>query len=159
MKKIYIEQLKGFIVQRQEKKVCKLVKSLYDLKQVSKQWHEKIDNAMITNGFKINECDKCDYIKYTENGYVILCLYVDDMLIVGSDDKMVTSTKKLLNSKFYLKDMRLADVNLEIKITRISDDLILNQPHYVKKILENFNKDDSRVVRIPLDNSLRLSKN
>ena len=100
-----MEQSKGFIVIGQEKKVCKLAKSLYGFKQTLKQWHEKFDNAMITNGFKINECDKCDYIKYTENGYVILCLYVDDMLIVGSDDKMVTSTKKLLNLKFEMKYM------------------------------------------------------
>ena len=48
---IYMEQPEGFIVPRQEKKVCKLVKSLYDLKQTSKQWHEKFNNTMITNGF------------------------------------------------------------------------------------------------------------
>ena len=54
-----MEQLDGFIVPGQEKKVCKLVKSLYGLKQAPKQWHEKFDNIMITNGFKINECDKC----------------------------------------------------------------------------------------------------
>ena len=79
---IYVEQLEGFIVPGQEKKICKLVKSLYGLKQASKQWHEKFDNVMITNRFKINKCDKCVYIKDTKNGYVILCLYVDDMIIV-----------------------------------------------------------------------------
>ena len=80
-----MEQLKGFIVPRQEKKICKLAKSLYGFKQAPKKWHEKFDNAMITNGFKINECDKGVYIKDIENGYVILCLYVDDILIVGSN--------------------------------------------------------------------------
>ena len=54
--------------------------------------------------------------------------------------------------------MRLADVILGIKITRISNSLILNQSHYVDKILEKFNKDDFRVARTPLDNSLHLSK-
>ena len=108
---------------------------------------------MITNGFKINECDKCVYIKDTKNDYVIRCLYVDDMLIVGSDDKI------MLNSRFDMKDMRLADVILGIKITRISNRLILSQSHYVDKILEKFNKDDSGVARTPLDNSLHLSKN
>ena len=156
---IYMEQPEGFIVPGQEKKVCKLVKSLYGLKQAPKQWHEKFDNTMITNGFRINECDKCVYIKDTENGYVILCLYVDDILIVGSDDKMIKSTKNMLNSKFDMKDMGLADVILGIKITRISDGLILSQSHYVDKILEKFNKDDSGVARTPLDNSLHLSKN
>ena len=54
--KIYMEQLEGFIAPGQEKKVCKLVKSLYGLKQAPKQWHEKFDNIMMSNDFKINEC-------------------------------------------------------------------------------------------------------
>ena len=52
---IYMEQPKVFIVPGQEKKVCRLVKSLYGLKQTPKQWHEKFDNAMMSNGFRINE--------------------------------------------------------------------------------------------------------
>ena len=139
---IYMEQPEGFIVPGQEKKVYKLVKSLYGLKQTPKQWHEKFDNTMITNGFRINECDKCVYIKDTKNGYVILCFYVDDILIVSSDDKMIKSTKNMLNSRFDMKDMGLTNVILGIKITRISDGLILSQSHYVDKILEKFNKDE-----------------
>ena len=65
----------------------------------------------------------------------------------------------MLNSRFDMKDMGLADMILGIKITRISNRLILSQSHYVDKILEKFNKDDSGVARIPLDNnSLHLSK-
>ena len=96
---IYMEQPEGFVAPGQENKVCKLVKSLYGLKQAPKQWHQKFDQAMIESGFKINECDKCVYVKNTENGYVILCLYVDDMLIMGSCEKMIKSTKAMLNSK------------------------------------------------------------
>ena len=55
---IYMEQPEGFIVPGQENKVCRLVKSLYGLKQAPMQWHEKFDSVMMTNGFKINECDK-----------------------------------------------------------------------------------------------------
>ena len=95
---IYMEQPEGFTAPGQERKVCKLVKSLYGLKQAPKQWHEKFDKVMMSNGFKINECDKCVYMKDTRNGYVILCLYVDDMLIVGSNEYMINTTKKLLNS-------------------------------------------------------------
>ena len=89
---------------------------------------------MMLHGFKINECEKCVYVKVTEHGYVILCLYVDDMLIVGSNDKMITSTKNMLNSRFDMKDIRLPDVLLGIKIIRTSDGLILSQSHYVDKI-------------------------
>ena len=57
---------------------------------------------------------------------VILCLYVDDMLIVGSDDDMIKSTKNMLKSKFDMKDMSLADVILGIKISRASNEFILS---------------------------------
>ncbi|KAK8685120.1 hypothetical protein V6N13_041128 [Hibiscus sabdariffa] len=85
---IYMEQPEGHVVPGQERKVCKLVKSLYGLKEAPKQWHEKFDNVMMTNGFKINECDKCVYVKTTDIGYVILCLYVEDILIFGSNNEM-----------------------------------------------------------------------
>ncbi|GKB74704.1 retrovirus-related pol polyprotein from transposon TNT 1-94, partial [Tanacetum coccineum] len=102
---IYMNQPEGFIAPGQEGKVCRLVKSLYGLKQAPKQWHQKFDHTMLESGFKINECDKCVYVKDTSAGYVILCLYVDDMLIVGSNDKIIRSTKDMLKSKFDMKDM------------------------------------------------------
>ena len=71
------------------------MKSLYSLKQAQKQWHQKFDSVMLADDFKINECDKCVYVKDTKYGYVILCLYVDEMLIIGSDVKMVKYTKAI----------------------------------------------------------------
>ena len=62
-----------------------------------------------------------------EHGYVIVCLYVYDMLIVGSDDKMIASTKNMLNSRFDIKDLGLVDVILGIKIKRTLDGLILSR--------------------------------
>ncbi|XP_071719215.1 uncharacterized protein [Rutidosis leptorrhynchoides] len=127
---IYMEQPAGFKAPGQERKVCKLVKSLYGLKQAPKQWHQKFEHVMLDLGFKINECDKCVYVKDTLDGYVILCLYVDDMLIAGSNEKMIKSTKDMLKSKFDMKDMGLADVILGIKITRTHSGLVLSQTHY-----------------------------
>ena len=154
-----MEQPEGVISLRQEKKVYRLVKSLYGLKQALKQWHQKFDSVMLANDFKINECDKCVYVKDTENGYVILCLYVDDMLIIGSNDKMVKSTKAMLSTRFDMKDMGLADVILGVKILRTSDRLVLSQTQSVDKILNKFSKDDSSVARTPLDVNLHMSKN
>ena len=123
---IYMEQPEGFIVPSQEKKVCRLVKSLYGLKQAPKQWCEKFDSVMMTNGFKINKCDKCVYVKNTEHGPVIICFYVDDMLIMGSNNEVIKTTKKMLNNKFNMKDFGVADVILGIKISKTSNELILS---------------------------------
>ena len=56
--------------------MCKLLKSLYGLKQVPKQWHEKFDRTLISADFVVNEADKCVYYRYGGGEVVILCLYV-----------------------------------------------------------------------------------
>ena len=135
------------------------MKSLYGIKKAQKQWHQKFDSVMLANDFNINECDKCVYVKDAENGYIILILYIDDMLIIGSDDKMVKSTKAMLSTRFDMKYMGLDDVILGVKILRTSDGLVLSQSHYVDKILNKFSDDDSGVARTPLDVNLHMSKN
>ncbi|GJT91176.1 retrovirus-related pol polyprotein from transposon TNT 1-94 [Tanacetum coccineum] len=137
---IYMNQSEGFIAPGQDGKDCRLVKSLYGLKQAPKQWHQKFDHTMLESGFKINECDKCVYVKDTSSGYLIMCLYVDDMLIIGSNDKMIKSTKDMLKSKFDMKDLGLADVILGIKIIRTQNGLVLSQAHYMEKILNTHNR-------------------
>ncbi|XP_075479484.1 secreted RxLR effector protein 161-like [Primulina tabacum] len=58
-----------------------------------------------------------------------------------------------------MKDLGLADVILGMKIHKTSEEVVLSQSHYVDKILEKFNKDDSALARIPIDTSQHLSKN
>ena len=82
---VYIDQPEGFILPENETKVCKLIKSLYGLKQAPKQWHHKFDSCILANGFIPNGTDKCIYSKVTKDYGVIICLYVDDMLIIGTN--------------------------------------------------------------------------
>ena len=79
---VYMEQLEGFVLPRNEKKVCKLVKSLYSLKQALKQWYEKFDLVILLDGFVHNSFNKCMYSKFTKEYEVIVCLYVDNILIL-----------------------------------------------------------------------------
>ncbi|GJU04639.1 V-type proton ATPase subunit B2 [Tanacetum coccineum] len=66
-----------------EDKVCKLIKSLYELKQTLKQWYQKFDEVVLS-GYLFNQADKCVYSKFDESGKGdLVCLYVDDMLIFG----------------------------------------------------------------------------
>ncbi|GJS57918.1 zinc finger, CCHC-type containing protein [Tanacetum coccineum] len=91
---VYINQPRGFILPGNENKVCKLVKSLYGLKQTPKQWHQKFDEVVFSNGYLLNQADKCVYRKFNESGIgAINCLYVDDMLIFGTDQDQVNLTK------------------------------------------------------------------
>ena len=117
-----MEQPKGFIVSGKEKKVFRLVKSLYGLNQAPKQWHAKFDQIMLTNGFKINECDKCVYIKNVMNYVVIVCLYVDDMLIMSKEIDDINATKSMLSIKFDMEDLGVADLILGARIIKTPRD-------------------------------------
>ena len=114
---------------------------------------------MLSNDFKINGCDKCAYTKNTQSEYVIVCLYVDDMLIIGSNNDVIKATKKMLTNYFDMKDMGVADVILGIKIAKTSSGLILYQCHYIEKILKRFNQYDDSPIKTPIDLNLHLAKN
>ena len=70
---------------------------------------------MIKDGFSINECDKCVCTKTVRNASIIVCLYVDDMLILGTNIEIIKSTKRMLSNNFDMKDLGVADVILGIK--------------------------------------------
>ena len=94
---IYMDQPDGFVISRQENKVCRLLKSLYGLKQAPKQWHEKFDKTLTSAGFSVNEADKCVYYRYGGGQGVILCLYIDDILIFGTNTVVIDEVKSFLS--------------------------------------------------------------
>nr|GEU96480.1 zinc finger, CCHC-type [Tanacetum cinerariifolium] len=110
---VYMNQPQGFIMPDNENNVCKLIKSLYGVKQAPKHWHQKFDKVGLSNGYLLNQANEYVYSKFVKSGKrVIICLYVDDMLIFGTDQVQVDLIKEFLSSKFSMKDMREADVIL-----------------------------------------------
>lgn len=91
---IFMHQLERFIVQGKENLVCKLTKSLYNLKQAPRQWYKKFDNLMCNSGYIRRQEDHCCYVRHFDNSYIILLLYVDDMLFAGSSVVEINNPKK-----------------------------------------------------------------
>ena len=151
---IYMEQPDGFVLDGQEGKVYKLLNSLYGLKQAPKQWHEKFERTLIAAGFVVNEADK--YVHYRHGGGegVILCLYVDDILIFRTNLNVIKEVKNFLSRCFEMKDLGVADVILNIKLLRDDDGgIALLQSHYVEKILSRFGYSDCKPSPTPYDAS------
>jgi len=157
---IYMDQLDGFVANGQERKVCKLLKSLYGLKQAPKKWHEKFDRTLTSAGFTMNKADKCVYYRYDWGDGVILCLYVDDILIFGNNINVIEEVKGFLSSNFEMKDLGEADVILNIKPLREGNGgVTLVQSHYVEKVLNRFGYSDCTPAPTPYDPSVLLRKN
>jgi hypothetical protein len=93
-------------------------------------------------------------MKNTDKYYAILCFYMSDMLILGNNNHMIKSTKKILTNKFDIKNLGVADVILWIQISRIFDGLVLSESYYVEKILDKLSKGDNSTVKTPIDISI-----
>ena len=98
-------------------------------------------------------------MRNTNKSYVIVCLYVDDMLALGSNDHMIKSTRKMLTNKLDMKDLSVANIILKIKSSKKYNGFILSLFYYVEKILKKFSKDYNSNVKIPIDISVYMSKN
>ncbi|KAI3735576.1 hypothetical protein L6452_15082 [Arctium lappa] len=157
---VYMKQTEGFVMPDMEHKVCKLVKSLYGLKQVPKQCHQNFDEVILSNGFMLNQADKCVYSKFDTSGNgVIICLYVDDMLIFGTDQNQVDKTKEFLSSSFSMKYIEESEVILGIRIKPENKGIAITQSHYIEKVLKKLNFFDCSLVSTPYDPSLKLMPN
>jgi hypothetical protein len=157
---IYMEQPARFVANGQEGMMCKLLKSLYGLKQAPKQWHEKFDRTLTSVGFVVNEADKCVYYRYGGGEGVILWLYVDDILILGTSLDVIKETKDFLSNNFEMKDLGEDDVILKIKLLREGNGgVTLVQSHYVEKVLSRFGYSECEPAPTPYDPSKLLKKN
>ena len=83
---IYMDQLDGFQIKGQEGKVCRLKKSLYGLKQYSRQWYLKFHQAILDIGYEMSPLDHCVYVWRDKEKLALLSLYVDDILLASNCD-------------------------------------------------------------------------
>ncbi|GJZ94881.1 zinc finger, CCHC-type containing protein [Tanacetum coccineum] len=153
---IAIALIHNLIIHQMDVKITFLNGDL-DEEQAPKQWHQKFDEVVLSNGYLLNQADKCVYSKFDETGKgVIIFLYVE---IFGTDQVQVDLTKDFLSSRFSMKDMGEADVILGIRIKHESNGIAISQSYYIEKVLKKFNYFDCTPVSTPMDTSEKLMPN
>jgi hypothetical protein len=111
-------------------------------------------------GYKRCSTDHCVYIqRLSADDFIILLLYVDDILIVGKNVSRIVKLKKELSKSFAMKDLGPAKQILEMRIERdiSSNKLYLSQERYIEKVLQKFKMDNAKVVGCPLAAHFKLS--
>ena len=94
-----------------------LKKSLYRLKQTPRQWYKKFESVMGEQGYRKTISNHCVFVqKLFDDDFVILLLYVDDILIVGRNVSTIDKLKKQLSKSFSMKDLGPTKKILSIRI-------------------------------------------
>jgi hypothetical protein len=140
---IYMEQPPGYI-QNDSSLVCRLKKSLYGLKQAPRAWYAKMDSFLIATGFSRCHSDPNVYTKKVGSHLIILVLYVDDLILTGSDSKLLNHVKTSLKKKFEMTDLGFLHYFLGLQVLQTNEGIFLSQSKYACDLLHRFHMDDCK---------------
>ncbi|KAK1431336.1 hypothetical protein QVD17_07793 [Tagetes erecta] len=150
---VYMTLPEGYY-NKNESKVCKLIKSLYGLKQASRQWNETLTAALTSIGFEQSKNDYSLFIKNTKNSICVLLVYVDDIILTGDDESELKLVKTQLKNKFKIKDLGELKYFLGIEVLKSSTGLILSQRKYCLDLLNEYGMLGSKPVSNPIEQNI-----
>ncbi|KAL0383111.1 UNVERIFIED_CONTAM: Retrovirus-related Pol polyprotein from transposon RE1 [Sesamum calycinum] len=140
----------------QSGKVFKLKRSLYGLKQASRQWNQELTSKLLAYGFSQSQHEHCLFIKQSAAGTLILLVYVDDVLLTGPSEVEIAEVKHFLDSKFTIKDLGPAHYFLGLEITCTADTSI-TQHKYARDIIQDSGLTTCKPASTPLLLGVKLS--
>ncbi|KAL0374404.1 UNVERIFIED_CONTAM: Retrovirus-related Pol polyprotein from transposon RE1 [Sesamum radiatum] len=138
-------------------KVCKLRRSLYGLKQASRQWNRELTDKLLGYGFSQSPHDYCLFTKNTDTGLLILLVYVDDVLLTGPSLSQINAAKEFLDSEFTIKNLGPAKYFLGLEIARSTAGTSVMQHKYIRDILQDTGLATCKPTSTPLLLGLKLS--
>jgi hypothetical protein len=132
---VYMKQPPGFVDSALPSNVCRLHKSLYGLKQAPRAWHTRLNDFLLSIGFRASKVDTSLFIFSVGVDICYLLVYVDDILLTGSNSFMLQRLIQLLSSEFKLHDLGSVHYFLGIEVQSTSMGLMLRQHKYTLDIL------------------------
>ncbi|CAM8966871.1 unnamed protein product [Rhodiola kirilowii] len=148
---VYMKLPPGFY--KKEKaagKVCKLIKSLYGLKQASRQWFAKFSSSLVDFGFQSSLNDYSLFTLTRGSVFLILLVYVDDVIITGNSEETISEVKQFIHEKFRIKDLGQLKFFLGLEVARSTDGIFLHQQKYALELLEEHNLTDCKPAKTPM---------
>lgn len=150
---VYMEQPPGY--EDGTNRVCHLRRSLYGLKQASRNWNSIFSQFLMEHDLTIRQSDSdtCVFIR-DENSekWMIICLYVDDGLIACKDKELLENFLSSLRQRFEITSHKPSCyVGLEIKRNRESKEIYINQQGYISRMLRRFGMEDCKALTSPME--------
>jgi hypothetical protein len=155
---IYIQQPPSFIDPKHTCKVLHLHKMLYGHRQAPHAWKAKLDQALIDLGFRCCVTEHGMYIRGGVESRLLVGVYVDDSIISGADNDLVSSFKIEMQNVFKMSDLAPLSYYLGIKVHQSNHGITISQGAYAEKILLKAGLEDCNPCHTLMEARLYLSK-
>ncbi|KAL6277717.1 hypothetical protein ACE6H2_021318 [Prunus campanulata] len=139
--------------------VCRLKRALYGLKQSPRCWFGRFALSMRKFGYKQSNSDHTLFLKHKKDKVTALIIYVDDMILTGSDDDEIDKLKKYLSSEFEMKELGELKYFLGIEVARSDQGIFLSQRKYVLDLLTDTGMLGCKPADTPIEQNHNLQEN
>jgi len=148
-----MKQAPGFVDSALPSHVCRLHKSLYGLKQALQAWYTRLNDLLLSISFYASKVDTSLFIFFVGTDIYYLVVYVDDILLTGSNSLMLKRLIQLLSLEFKLCDLGTVHYFLGIEVHSIGMGLMLRQHKYTLDILTQSGMISCKPVDTPISTS------
>ena len=153
---VYMVQSPSFVDNSKPDFICKLYKALYGLKQSPRAWFTKLKNSLLAWGFSSSLSDSSMFLLRKGTDMIIILIYVDDIIVIGSNIVLVHQMVSSLHSQFAIKDLGILNYFLGVEVSWQGSSLHLSQTKYIQNLFNRVGFTDCKPIATPMTTSHTL---
>ncbi|KAD0988267.1 hypothetical protein E3N88_43456 [Mikania micrantha] len=157
-REVYVKQPEGFVKKGREHMVYKLFKALYGLRQAPRAWNIRLDKVLKSLSFQRSPREYASYRREDKKGKLTVGVYVDDLIVTGSNKEEINHFKSQMKKNFEMSDLGILSYYLGIEVVQRKEGISISQEGYASKILKNSNMWECNAAKFPMEPGLQLCK-
>jgi hypothetical protein len=143
---VYVRQPPGFKNPMYPDRVYKLFKALYRLKQAPRAWYARLKMFLLEHGYVIGSVDKTLFTLKHGTDFLLVQIYVDDIIFGGSSHTLVSRFQEMIENEFQMSMMGELTFFLGIQVKQTKEGIFIHQAKYMKDLMKKFNMADLKPV-------------
>jgi hypothetical protein len=153
---VYVRQPPGFENPKYPNRVYKFSNALYGLKQASRAWYARLKTFLLEHGYVMGSVDKTLFTLKHGNDFLLVQIYVDDIIFGDSSHTLVSSFQKMMENEFQMSMMGELTFFLGIQVKQTKQGTFVHQAKYTKDLMKKFNMDELKPVSTPISTTTLL---
>jgi hypothetical protein len=153
---VYVRQRPGFENHKYSNRVYKFSKALYRLKQTSRAWYARLKSFLLEHRYVMGCVDKTLFTLNHGTDFLLVQIYVDDIIFGDSSHTLVSRFQKMMESEFQMSMMRKLTFFLGIQVKQINQDTFVHQAKYANDLMKKLNMAKLKPLSTPMSSAMSL---